>query len=130
NGVVYDAEETHHPARVLRLQPGTVVHAVDGQGHELTVRVVRIGPRAAEGDIVERAVRAIESPLSLTLAQGIPKGSKLETVIRMATELGVVRVVPLLLERSVARPDREESSHRLLRLLRGDREGAQHARRP
>jgi len=127
--VVFDADETHHLARVLRLQPGAVVHTVDGLGHELTVRLVRIGPRAAEGDIVDRAVRASESPLSLTLAQGIPKGSKLETVIRMATELGVGVVVPLLLERTVARPDREGSSHRLLRWRRVAKEAAKQSGR-
>lgn len=127
--VVFDAEETHHLARVLRLQPGALVQAVDGRGHELTVRLLRVGPRAAEGDIVERTVRASESPLPLTLAQGLPKGSKLETIIRMSTELGVVLVVPLLLERTIARPDRQESSHRLLRWRRVAKEAAKQSGR-
>jgi 16S rRNA (uracil1498-N3)-methyltransferase len=129
NRVVFDGEETHHLTRVLRLQPGTLVQAVDGQGHELTVRLVRVGPRAAEGDIVDRAVRATESPFPLTLAQGLPKGSKLETVIRMATELGIVLVVPLLLERTVARPDPKESSHRMLRWQRVAKEAAKQSGR-
>jgi 16S rRNA (uracil1498-N3)-methyltransferase len=129
NRVVFDGEETHHLARVLRLQPGALVQAVDGQGHELTVRLVRVGPRAAEGDIVDRSVRATESLFPLTLAQGLPKGSKLETVIRMATELGIVLVVPLLLERTVARPGAKESSHRLLRWQRVAKEAAKQSGR-
>ena len=127
--VVFDGEETHHLVRVLRLQRGALVQAVDGQGHELTVRLVRVGPRAAEGDILERAVRASESPFPVTLAQGIPKGSKLETVIRMATELGVALVVPLLLERTVVRPDPKEQSHRLLRWRRVAKEAAKQSGR-
>jgi 16S rRNA (uracil1498-N3)-methyltransferase len=127
--VVFDDEETHHLARVLRFQPGALVQAVDGQGHELTVRLARVGPGVAEGEIVERAVRSSESPFPLTLAQGLPKGAKLETVIRMATELGVVLVVPLLLERSVARLDRKESSHRLLRWRRVAKEAAKQSGR-
>jgi len=122
--VTFDAEETHHLARVLRLKTGAVVRTVDGRGHELTVRLTRIGARAAEGDIVDCAVRASESPLSLTLAQGIPKGDKLEAIIRMATELGVTRVIPLLCERTIARPDPKEPSHRLLRWRRVAKEAA------
>ena len=127
--VVFDGEETRHLARVLRLQPGALVHAVDGKGRELTVRLVRVDSRVAEGDIVERGVRASESPFPLTLAQGLPKGSKLETVIRMATELGIVLVIPLLLERTVVRPDPKESSHRLLRWRRVAKEAAKQSGR-
>jgi 16S rRNA (uracil1498-N3)-methyltransferase len=127
--VVFDAEETHHLSRVLRLQAGAVVRAVDGHGHEITVRLTRIGARAAEGDIVGRAVRASESPLSLTLAQAIPKGLKLEAIIRMATELGVARVIPLLSERTIARPDQTEPSHRLLRWRRIAKEAAKQSGR-
>ncbi len=127
--VIFDAEETHHLARVLRLQPGALVQTVDGRGHELTVRLTRIGGRAAEGDILSRSVRASESPLPLTLAQGIPKGVKLETIIRMATELGVMLVIPLLLQRTVARPDPTQPSHRLLRWRRVAKEAAKQSGR-
>ncbi len=101
--VRFDAEETRHLARVLRLRPGAVVRAVDGLGHELTVRLTEIGSRAAEGDVIGRAAVESESPLHLTLVQGLPKGDKFEAIVRMATELGVSRVVPLVSERAVAR---------------------------
>jgi 16S rRNA (uracil1498-N3)-methyltransferase len=127
--VTFDAEETHHLAHVLRLEPGATITAVDGRGHEITVRLTRVGGRTAEGDIVGQSISASESPLALTLAQGIPKGSRLDTVIRMATELGVVVVIPLLLERSIARPDPTEPSHRLLRWRRVAKEAAKQSGR-
>jgi 16S rRNA (uracil1498-N3)-methyltransferase len=127
--VIFDAEETHHLAHVLRLQPGAVVRTVDGRGHEIIVRLTLVGGRIAEGDIVSRSVPASESPLSLTLAQGVPKGAKLDTIIRMATELGVALVIPLLLERTVARPDPTEPSHRLLRWRRVAKEAAKQSGR-
>jgi 16S rRNA (uracil1498-N3)-methyltransferase len=127
--VTFDAQESHHLARVLRLGPGAVVRTVDGRGHEITVRLTRVGGRSAEGDIVSRSAAASESPLALTLAQGIPKSAKLELVIRMATELGVALVVPLLVERAVARPDPTGSSHRLLRWRRIAREAAKQSGR-
>ena len=127
--VTFDAEETRHLARVLRLRSGSLVQTVDGRGHELTVRLTRIAARTAEGDVVSRAVRATESPLPLTLAQAMPKGDKLEAIIRMATELGVGAVIPLLSERTIARPDPPQPSNRLARWRRVAKEAAKQSGR-
>ena len=127
--VSFDAAEAHHLARVLRLGPGDMVQAVDGRGLELTVRLTRVGPRGAEGAIVGRVSRPVESPLDLTLAQGIPKGDKLESIIRMATELGVARIVPLVTERTIARAEPSRWSQRLLRCQRVAREAAKQSGR-
>ena len=67
------------------------------------MRLTAIAARRAEGLIVSRASLATESPLDLTLAQGVPKGDKMDGIVRMATELGVTRVVPLLTARTVVR---------------------------
>jgi 16S rRNA (uracil1498-N3)-methyltransferase len=102
--IVLDASETRHVRRVLRLGVGDIVRAMDGLGHEWTVRLSALGTRA-EGQILEAAAPAEESPLGLTLAQGIPRGDKLETIIRMSTELGVAAVAPLMTARSIARAE-------------------------
>ncbi len=122
--VAFDAKETHHLSRVLRLRPGDVVRALDGTGHELTVRLTRVEGRRAEGEVLGRQSRSTESPLTLTLVQGLPKGDRMETVIRMATELGVSRIVPVLTERSVVRPDAAGGGGRLARWQRVARESA------
>ena len=122
--VTFDAQETRHLARVLRLRPGDVVHAVDGQGQELTVRLTQVSTRSAEGLILGREAGRSESPLLLTLVQGLPKGDKMEAIIRMATELGVTRVVPVITERTVVRADATRGAGRLLRWQRVAREAA------
>ena len=43
-------------------------------GHELTVRVTEVGSHGARGLVVSRMARPTESPLDLTLVQGIVKG--------------------------------------------------------
>ncbi len=101
--VVFDDEETRHLTRVLRLGPGDLVQAVDGRGTEYTVRLESVGGRAAQGTILCRSVQRIESPLSITLAQGIPKGDKMEWIVKTVTELGATRIVPLLTRRCVVR---------------------------
>ncbi len=127
--VSFDADETRHLARVLRLRAGDLVQAVDGRGHELTVRLTRIGARGAEGLVVSRTARATESPLDLTLVQGIVKGDKIESIIRMATELGVHRVVPVVTERTIARAEPGRWSHRLDRWRRVAKEAAKQSGR-
>jgi 16S rRNA (uracil1498-N3)-methyltransferase len=97
--VTFDREETRHLARVLRLVPGDVVLATDGAGREFRVRVEALGVEAS-GTLLASAVRAVESPLAVTLLQGVPKGDKMETIVRACTELGVARIRPILTERT------------------------------
>jgi 16S rRNA (uracil1498-N3)-methyltransferase len=127
--VTFDAEESRHLARVLRLRSGSLVQTVDGRGHELTVRLTRISARTAEGDVVGRAERPTESPLPLTLAQAMPKGDKFEGIIRMATELGVGHVIPLESERTITRVDAAQTPHRLARWRRVAKEAAKQSGR-
>ncbi|HEU4439730.1 MAG TPA: 16S rRNA (uracil(1498)-N(3))-methyltransferase [Methylomirabilota bacterium] len=127
--VVFDASAAHHLGRVLRAAAGEVVQAVDASGQLLSVRLTTIGPRRAEGAVVGRAPLATESSLDLTLAQAIPKGDRMEHVIRMVTELGVTRVIPLLTERTVVRLDPGRADSRLARWRRVAREAAQQSGR-
>ena len=54
-----------------------------------------------------------ESPLPLTLAQGVARGEKMDLIVQKATELGVVRIVPLLTERSEVKLDAARAEKRL-----------------
>jgi 16S rRNA (uracil1498-N3)-methyltransferase len=98
--VAFDRDETRHLARVLRLRPGDVVLATDGAGRQYTVRLESIGDLAT-GTVLDVAARSAESPLALTLIQGIPKGEKMDAIVRAVTELGVARVCPAVAERTI-----------------------------
>jgi len=121
--VTFDAQQTRHLARVLRLRPGDTVVASDGAGHDYTVRLDAVRPRAT-GAVVGVAEAAGESPLAVTLVQGLPKGDKLETIVRAATELGVARVVPAVAARTVVRLTDGQAAARLARWQRVAREAA------
>ena len=121
--VTFDAAETRHLARVLRLGPGDTVVASDGAGHDYTVRLDAVRPRAT-GVVVGVADGAAESPLAITLVQGVPRGDKLETIVRASTELGVARIVPLLAARTVVRFGERQSLARQARWQRVASEAA------
>ena len=102
--VAFDAAETRHLGRVLRLGPGDLVTAVDRQGNQWEVRLTDVSARSATGVVLGGEAAGRESPLRLTLVQGVPKGDKMDAVVRMATELGVARIVPILTARTVIQP--------------------------
>jgi len=102
--VAFDADETRHLVRVLRLGPGDVVTAADGRGRAWEVRIAAVGDTAT-GTIVSGAPAAAESPLAISLVQGVPKGDRMEAIVRATTELGVARILPALTERTVVRLD-------------------------
>jgi 16S rRNA (uracil1498-N3)-methyltransferase len=121
--VTFDAEESRHLVRVLRLRPGDTVVATDGAGRDYTVRLDSLG-EPATGTVLAVARGAPESPLAITLVQGVPKGDKMEAIVRAATELGVARVRPALCERTIVRLEPGRWRDRARRWQRVAREAA------
>jgi 16S rRNA (uracil1498-N3)-methyltransferase len=126
--VAFDADESHHLCRVLRLRPGDTVIANDGAGHDYTVRLDTVGAQAT-GSVLLVAAHDAESPLAVTLVQVIPKGDRMETIVRAATELGVARVLPAVSARTVVRLDAAGWSERTRRWQRVAREATKQCRR-
>src|SRR5205823_6402054 len=98
--VLFDRDESRHLARVLRLKAGDTVIAADGAGRDFTVRLEDVG-ETVTGTVLGVARTDAESPLRATLIQSVPKGDKMEAIVRAATELGVARIVPVTTERTV-----------------------------
>jgi len=121
--VTFDAPQSRHLARVLRLRTGDTVVASDGAGHDYTVRLDAIGTRVT-GTVVGEATTGAESPLAITLVQGVPKGDKMEMIVRAATELGVAAVRPALTARTVIRLGAGAAAERAARWQRVAREAA------
>jgi len=94
-----------HLLRVLRLKAGAALTLFNGQGGEYAAELAsadRSGARVRVGaaNAVER-----ESPLHITLLQGVARGERMDLIVQKATELGVQRIVPLSCEFSVVRLD-------------------------
>jgi 16S rRNA (uracil1498-N3)-methyltransferase len=126
--VTFDAGESRHLTRVLRLRPGDTVVATDGAGRDYTVRLESLG-QPATGTVLGEAAVAVASPLAITLIQGVPKGDKMEAIVRAATELGVVRVQPALCERTIVRLETSRWRDRARRWQRVAREAAKQSGR-
>lgn len=102
-----------HVARVLRLEVGHPLILFNGDGCEYDARIAAIAKRAVTVDVNERRVVSRESPLKLTLAQGVARGEKMDWILQKATELGVHRIVPLVTERTEVKLDEERAERRV-----------------
>jgi len=116
--ILLDETESHHLKDVLRLRPGATILVFDGTGNEYTCRVEGVQQRQLKLSILERTRPPVESPLDLTLAQGLAQGDRYDVIIKKATELGVRRIVPLLTAHSVSSGIRSVSEVRLERWRR------------
>ena len=104
-----EGDAATHIARVLRLSAGDVLSLFDGEGGQYTARIEAIRKGVVDVAVLERQVIERESPLSLTLAQSVSRGERMDWVVQKATELGVSRLVPVLSERSVVRLDPKQA---------------------
>jgi 16S rRNA (uracil1498-N3)-methyltransferase len=106
------AAVAHHARRVLRLGDGDALMLFDGRGGEYRATLQADGDAAsaqvAGFDPVER-----ESPLRLTLIQGLVAADKLDWIVEKAVELGVERIVVAPMRRSVVRLDAARAARRL-----------------
>src|SRR5699024_7837042 len=83
-----------HLLRVLRLRAGDACVLFNGDGHDYQARIVSAGKRGGEAEILGAQPVDNESPLRITLVQGIARGEKMDLVLQKATELGVAAFVP------------------------------------
>lgn len=110
---VVPAEQSHHLAHVLRLAAGDAVIAFDGRGQEYPATIERIGKSGVTLSVGDPRAVDRESPLDVTLAQGLSSGDRMDYTVQKAVELGVRAIQPLASERSVVRLDRDRAAKRV-----------------
>jgi 16S rRNA (uracil1498-N3)-methyltransferase len=110
--VALDPVAAAHAVRVLRLAPGAPLVLFDGGGGEYQATLVAATRRGAAARIGAHRAREAESPLEVTLAQGLARGERMDLVIQKAVELGVTALVPVATARSVVKLDAERGGQR------------------
>jgi 16S rRNA (uracil1498-N3)-methyltransferase len=110
-----------HITKVLRLSQGHEVIVFDGTGREYRVVLGKQRRQEILGTVVEQWQQQSESPLKLTLVQGIPKSNKMDLIVQKTTELGVNEIIPLHTERSIWKIKQTQSAKVHQRLERWSR---------
>jgi 16S rRNA (uracil1498-N3)-methyltransferase len=111
--LVVEGSAANHIARVLRLRSGDELTVFDGSGGEFGARIEELRREAVVVAVEEHRALDRESPLPLTLAQGISRGERMDWIIQKATELGASRIVPVFTKRSVVRLDEKQAARKM-----------------
>jgi 16S rRNA (uracil1498-N3)-methyltransferase len=102
-----------HLVRVLRLAVGDACLLFNGDGHDYEARLVLATKRELRVAIGAATAVDNESPLPITLVQGVARGEKMDLILQKATELGVTRFVPVWSQRSEVKLDEARAAKRL-----------------
>ena len=94
-------EDIKHIAKVLRLKEGDVIEVSDSTEWEYEAEIQYIDQEVVELMITDKQKFAREPEVHVTLFQGIPKQSKMETIVQKCVELGVYSIVPVFMDRTV-----------------------------
>jgi 16S rRNA (uracil1498-N3)-methyltransferase len=103
-----------HLAKVLRARSGDEVVLFNGDGREFTGAVEKVQGSRVSASIGAARTIDRESPFQLTLVQCVPRGDRMDFIVQKATELGVVRIIPVLSQRSVVRLDEGQAASKQL----------------
>ena len=105
-------EAAHHAVHVLRLRAGEALTLFNGHGGEYAGRVAAIERVRVTVDVLAHRAIERESPLAITLVQGVSASEKMDFTVQKATELGVAALQPVLATRSTGRVGGERAAHK------------------
>ncbi|MFN4228051.1 MAG: RsmE family RNA methyltransferase, partial [Candidatus Ratteibacteria bacterium] len=109
-------ETFHYLKNVLRFNERDFFIGFDGSGKEYKIEIEKIEKKEILAKILEeRVIYSSELGFTLQLFQCIPKGDKLDFIIREVTQLGVKRIVPVISKRTSVKIPRERIENKIKR---------------
>jgi 16S rRNA (uracil1498-N3)-methyltransferase len=123
-------DDAHHIQRVLRLEAGDRITLCDGRGMDYQAVIQDVSKGQVRVELTGKNPSGTEPNLQVTLLQGLPKASKMETIIQKCVELGIHEVIPITTSRTVVRiPDGREGEKKASRWQRVAEEASKQSRR-
>lgn len=129
NELLLAGEQARHIAKSLRMKVGDMLLVTNGNGSDYGCAIEAITKDTVRLKVCYQQACESEPTCAVTLYQGVPKGSKLEDVIQKCTELGAVKIVPVLMHRCVSRPDSKTAEKKRSRYQKIALEAAQQSGR-
>ncbi|KAF0134064.1 MAG: hypothetical protein FD145_918 [Candidatus Saganbacteria bacterium] len=110
NEIIITGSDINHIKNVLRKKVGDEVEIFDGFQNIYQARIKGLNKDEIKLGIISSS-KAInnDADIKITLAQCLPKGKKMDLIVRMATELGVNSIIPVISERSIPKIGEKEN---------------------
>ncbi|EGO63309.1 16S rRNA (uracil(1498)-N(3))-methyltransferase [Acetonema longum] len=122
-------EDAHHITRVLRLSPGDTIEIVGRDGEAALGSIASADPKEVEVQLRARLAGSHEPSVEVILAQGLPKGDKMDFIIQKTVELGVGKIIPWTGQHSVVQYNKDKEAGRVSRWQKIAAEAAKQCKR-
>lgn len=99
-------DDARHIGRSLRMRLGDVI-TVCYDKTDYECKILSISDEVINLEVISSS-QSQEPSIELVLYQAVPKLDKLELIVQKATELGAVKIVPVMTSRCVSRPDEKQ----------------------
>ncbi len=109
-----EGDDAKHIQKSLRMKIGEQIELCDGNGFDYIGKISSLSD-CVEVSITSKQENESEPSCKVTLFQALPKGDKFELIVQKAVELGVHKIVPMLTDRCVSRPDQKSFAKKLER---------------
>ncbi|WP_100406744.1 16S rRNA (uracil(1498)-N(3))-methyltransferase [Bacillus solitudinis] len=122
-------EDVKHITRVMRMQEGDQLICCDNESRTVLCTITSFEENLVNAQINETLHPNTELPISITIAQGLPKGDKFDLIVQKGTELGAQAFLPVAASRSVVKWDPKKMKKKLERLEKIAKEAAEQSYR-
>lgn len=102
-----------HATRALRLNVGDNAIIFNGDSIDYACTLTSVKKNTVTATITGAKAISNESPLDITLLQGISSGDRMDFTIQKAVELGVKRIQPINSQRSVVKLTQDRAEKRI-----------------
>ncbi|MFB0918138.1 MAG: RsmE family RNA methyltransferase [Clostridiaceae bacterium] len=120
-------DDVKHIWKVLRLKEKDSVLINDLNGQDYSGEILSVSKEEVRVKLNSMITDTSESPLEITVFQGIPKGQKMDLISQKLSELGVSKIVQVRMERTI--PENENENKKLDRYRRIILEGCKQSKR-
>ena len=112
---IVTGQDAHHIARVLRMRVGEDLLLCDGGGTDYGCRITSLTDGEVQAQVLYRTPTESEPTVQVTLYQGLPKSEKMDLIVQKCVEIGVTRIVPVGMARSIVKLNAAEGAKKQAR---------------
>lgn len=122
-------DDARHISRVMRMKQGDSIICCDRDSRCAVCIIEELSTESVTASVGKFLNDTVELPVNVTIAQGLPKGDKLDLIVQKGTELGAAMFLPFEAERSIVKWDRKKRQKKTERLQKIAKEAAEQAHR-
>ena len=127
--VSIEGSDVNYLKNVLRLKAGDEISIINSGNREYSAKILSCEKDSIKAKFIAKKYPKSESKLKVAIAQGIPKNPKMDIIVQKATELGVIKVIPLKAKRSMVKIGPEKEGMRVARWQKIAKEAAEQSGR-